>query len=437
MTAKILYWNVEKFNDQKVANTAPGGDDFMMDAGEPEQGAERLAYMLDTFASGLDPGNNAFIPDFIVIVEVGKGFQLNAQGNLVNSNPATAVITLLNAIRNNNVLNNGRDWRMVPPIVLGTAGRGEGVAVYYNATAWYFLGPEQRQATYGAAYWGALQHRRIPYDYGLAEYRGLYEDFQQGQFFYRGVVNEGGRLRGPLKFPTSDNRPPWLTYFGSVAGAPPTLLRLMSFHSSPDTAIEATKTIARIPEMMGAFTAARQIDVILGDFNVDNLANGSWQVGGAFHSFLTTANPVYTPLVRAPNLLNPAYNGYYMTEAAQLNQSTIEKDDQPNGLYPGYGYLHLSIDNAFFRTNLAAVNSRGTIINRAVPTPYTAPVPPAVPPPALGGLTYQDSFEESIANILGHLAMDEDYDANTTFREWANFGKVRSTSDHLPLIFEV
>ena len=340
---------------------------------------------------------------------------------------------LLNAIRNDNVLSNGRDWRVVPPFVLGQGGRGEGIAVFYNSTAWYFLGPVNRGAGYLAPFDTALRNRQIPADYGLNAYRNLHENQQQGQLSYRGSIT-GGRLLGTMRFPDFDTRPPWLTYFGSV-GASPVLLRLMSFHSSPATAVDGTMAVGRIPEMSGGFTETRQIDVILGDFNVDNLLDASWQAGGAFHAFTNTANPAYTPLLRAPNGLDAAYKSYYYTEANKVSQARIEAFDEPEGNYPGYGYLHLSIDNAFFRTNMPLVNSRGTIVNRAVPTPYVAPVGPPVPAPYLGQLTYQSSFNESIANMLANPPLDED--VNEQFRDWENFGKMRSTSDHLPLIFEV
>jgi len=441
MTAKILYWNVERFNNNKIANAAPIADDDYMEEDDGGQGADRLELMLDTFRSGRNPNNTRFIPDFIVIVEVGKGEQLNGQGNIINGNPATGVIALLNAIRNDNTLrSNGRDWRLVPPLVLGYGGRGEGIAVFYNSTNWYFLGPQNRNANYLAPFDNALRTRQVPGNYGIVAYQGIHENQRQGQYSHRGRINENGNLIGNLRFPDPDNRPPWLTCFGSV-GANPVLLRLMSFHSSPGTvndrspAINGTKAVTRIIDMMGNYTAARQIDVVLGDFNINNLDSNVWGQGGAFYGFVSGANPIYSPLLRANAGLDADYNSFYFTEAKQLNQASIEAFDQPDGNYPGYGYLHLSIDNAFFRTNMAAVNSRGTVVNRAVPTPYTLPIPPPVPAPDTGGLTYQDAFEESIANMLANPPQDES--VNDWFREWANFGKMRSTSDHLPLIFEV
>jgi hypothetical protein len=448
MTAKILYWNVEKFSDNKIANTADSRDPTY--GRGIRQGPRRLSYMLDTFSSGIDPNGAAFIPDFIVIVEVAPGLQNNVRENVINGNAALGVMRLLRAIRGAPALNaGGQDWRVVPPIVLGggwiagqSPGLREGVAVYYNSARWYFLGPEDRNGGYAAPFNGvprALRNRQIPAVYGLnPDGTNRVEDRLQGKasrYFNRPI-----RLRRYVDFPGPDDRRPWLTHFGSTNAANPVLLRLMSVHTSPARAADGTTRIASLLDMIGPLTAANQIDVILGDFNVDNLAAANWQAGGPFEGFVLNANPAYRPMLQPPNGLGANFNSYFMTHALQLDQAEIEGAfGHANGFYPGYGYLDQSIDNVFFRRQgvAAPVTACSTIVNRVVSMPYDqAPGPPPVPP-YRGVLRYLTSFDTDLAAMILQLEQDPTYHADDAFREWENFGKVRSTSDHLPLILEV
>jgi len=439
MTAKILYWNVEKFGNKKISDTGEPGDDPDFDD-NGQLGPLRLAYMLDTFAAGQHPLGTPFLPDFIIIVEVGKGTAGNQEGQLVNANGANGVAALLNAIRQEaRLIANGEDWRAVPPIVVGEQGRGEGVAVFYNSAAWYFLGPDDRGAAYPAPFQRALPHRRIPNDYGIAAYQNKWEDRQLGQWQYPIRVRAAKQARRDLKFPGAGNRPPWLTYFGTVAGNPPTLLRLMSVHTSPPTAADGTKQVAKIDTMMDPMVdAAQQIDVILGDFNVGNLDAANWAPDGPLRPFLIDANPRYAAILKPNDDLEAQYDSYYMTQCRKLSQSKIEENNEPYGHYPGYGYLSLSIDNAFVRRhNVAppAVQPNATIVDRVFDNPYRAAAGPPVPAPYTGVITYANALNIDLPNILTHL--DQNPEANDAFREWPNFGRIRSTSDHLPLIFEV
>jgi hypothetical protein len=448
VTVKILYWNVQDFTNNKIANGLPPPHAAYGYAGAG-QGPERLAYMIDTFSTGALPGPVPFIPDFIVVVEIEKGGANVGPGYPVIGNAATGVIGLLNAINANaTLIGGGRHWSLVPPLSLGRKGQGEGIAVFYNDTAWRFMGPQSRGAAYLAPFAGALPNRRIPVGYPLG--RGnQWEDRLQGQWFY--TSRKRVRFGNPssIKFPFRNSRPPWLTYFGSVA-LPATLVRLMSIHTQPlpaTTPIAATRAISYVTGMMNnAWEAAQQIDVILGDFNVNNLAAASWAAGGAFAHFVGTdavfnANPVYTPAVRAPAGLNVMYNDYYRTESPPLADCEVENGGAISGQMPGYDYLIRSIDNVFYRTHGVAAPpaaARSTIVNRATGTPYPAAAGAPVPAPYRGAVTYAPTMATPIATIIANvLAAPAVYDGNDEFQEWDNYGKIRSTSDHLPLVFEL
>ena len=452
--ATILYWNIENFTLNKITDANPPPDaDFDYD-GEG-QGPERLEFIMDMIAGGLRANGAALIPDFIVIVEVERGTTNNRMGYYVNQNPRTALLQLHGAITER--LDDGtNDWQMVPPIVLGRGGKGEGIAVFYNSYKWYFLGPDRANGLYSypQEYDGSLRNRVIPGNYGIQINRGQREDRLRGQWQFK-------QDNMYIRFPGRRDRVPWLTYFGSI-NAPYTLVRLLGFHSSPNNATQGVPQIARIRKMMNnqiEGNAQRQIDVLVGDFNVDNFDDDNFE-SGPYANFVdgnfaqNPANPPYTALIRPPANIDGVYNGYFQTEAKPLHSCLIEFGDAPIGRYPGYSYLKASIDNAFVRHlgfggPIPPPNM--TIINRAVQTPFAwPPAPPPAPPhplpqpyPPAGVFRYPDAggqpgpaMDETIANLIAE-ADGTDFDANAAFKEWQNFGRLRSTSDHFPLVFDV
>lgn len=447
MTVKILYWNVQDFTNNKIANAAPPPGAGFAYAGAG-QGPERLAFMLDNFGSGTLPGPLPFVPDFIVVVEVEKGAANVGRGYPVTGAAATGILGLLAAIQGHPALNAaGEHWSLVPPLVTGRGGQGEGIAVFYNDQAWRFLGPQSHNANYAAPFNNALPARQIPVGYPLG-LGGRWENRFQGQWSYTGTKRQRYAPPRNLQFPFRKSRSPWLTHFGSVA-IPATLLRLMAIHTQPvpaTTPVAATRALSYIRTMMtNVWSAAQQIDVILGDFNVDNLAAATWAAGGAYAYLVGTeplgsANPVYTPAVRPPAGLAPQFNSYYMTESPPLAGCRIENGGLILGDEPGYAYLTRSIDNAFYRTHGVApppAAARSTIVNRATGTPYIAAGPPA-PAPYAGSVTYAQTMGTTLPLIIANVIADPvNYDGNAELQEWDNYGKIRSTSDHLPLIFEV
>lgn len=441
---RILYWNVRDFSNNKIVNNARPPDAPHGFAGL-RQGPARLAFMLNCFSSGT-LGGLPFIPDFIVIVEVEKGIRSLGQGNLVAGNAATGITGLLTAIRGHAPLNAaGQNWRLVPPLILGRRGQGEGIAVFYNAASWYFMGPDGWGGNYAPPFNNALPARQIPVGYPLGQ-GNQWENRLRGRWHFTAQANP---LVPPtsIHFPTRNSRQPWLTCFGSV-GAPYTFVRLMAMHTSPAFAQGGTAAISQINTMMGnGWHAANQIDVILGDFNVDNLVAAEWAVGGAYSHFVGTAalrnaNPVYTPTVRPPAGLAAQYDSYYWTESPTTLANCIVDDGYGNeaGFEPGYGYLVRSIDNIFYRTHGVAAppaNANATIVNRAVGTIYPAAGPPVpVPAPYRGTVTYAPMMNTPMANILGNVGHMIN-DANEELQEWDNYGLIQSTSDHLPLVAQI
>jgi hypothetical protein len=456
--ARILYWNINNFTNEKINTVSKKRTrkDVEWDSGPP--GPAHLAMMLDTLGDTTDPVTaNPVDLDFIIVVEVWARIGVPNEGQLIGGSGFLGSYNLLNQIQANV---NG-NWALVPPVITGTDGQREAIAVYYRTDNWYFLGPATWPVAYPPAYVAAIPAGNIPGGY---PYRaGLPQRRSAGQFRFPAVLPPG--MLGPapfVNFPGAANRKPWLTAFGDVNNNA-NLLRIMALHTKPNDmfggpayADQGTAAIADTYDMTSRPPdAANQTDVIVGDFNVDNLVAGNFAGGGPFGRLIglgvNPVAPAYTALVRPPVGLNPNYESYYHTHGkpstdspgeapAQILQDTfVPPFWQPLGYYPGREYSDLSIDNALVRYQGGAappVNANTTILARVHTTPYLAPggAPPVMP--MLGHYQNGRWMDESIGAIYA-MAPGIFYDLNERFREWDNYGTVYSVSDHFALLFDV
>ena len=436
---RIMYWNVENFSLNKIDSTvAPEQGDV---ADDGTQGTARLNFLLDT----LQPANGAI--DLFVLVELKPGSQNNAAGNIVNDSASSAARQLLTEIR---AALNSNAWCLVPPVVSGADGRREGVAVYYNSTNLRFLGPTNGQ-NYAAEWRSGLPNRNIPIGYPINA--NVSERTLGGKIVFRSRnANLLGAIPGNiLNFPNAGFRTPFLTYFGD-AGNANRLIKVLAYHSSPNkrnarTADQGTAQLSNIWEMSDQAVigggGVTEIDVIVGDFNVD-ASDGNFINNGPFADLvagINAPNPLaapYTPLLRIPALFPQNDLTYFSTHYKQLKSSHIENGADPLGSYPGYGYMDLiqgSLDNVFVRVrNGVAVASNTTIFNRVTGTPYN---PPHNNAPA-GHYQSVTAMGTDLDTMFANLANDPaEYSADEFFWDWGNYGTIRSTSDHVPLIFDV
>jgi hypothetical protein len=433
-----MYWNVENFSINKIDSTvAPEQGDV---ADDGTQGTSRLDFLLDT----LQPANGAI--DLFVLVELKPGSQDNAAGNLVNDLAKRAARQLLAQIRGNLA----NTWCLVPPVVSGADGRREAVAVYYNSANLRFLGPENGKV-YSQRWRDGLPNRNVPNGYPINA--NVSERTLGGKIVFNSRhANLLGNIPGNvLNFPNAGFRTPFLTYFG-VVGNPNRLIKVLAYHSSPNqrnarTADQGTAELANIWEMSdqpviggGGVT---EVNVIVGDFNVD-ASDGNFINNGPFADLVAgmgAAHPLaapYTPLLRIPALFPQDDLTYFSTHFKQLKSSHIENGADPLGRYPGYGYMDLiqgSLDNAFVRVrNGGAAASNITIFNRVTGTPYN----PTHPNAPAGHYQSVTAMGTDLDTMFNDLANDpDDYSADEFFWDWGNYGTIRSTSDHVPLIFDV
>jgi hypothetical protein len=314
----------------------------------------------------------------------------------------------------------------------------------------------------------ALPNRAVP---GGSPFNvGQQENQLAGQYQFLPPPVGVGVPAAPLNFPAAGYRSPFLTYFWDVsAGAGnERLIKLLSYHAPPDQipdllfppALSAagTANLAQVQEM-GIALGNDEVSVIVGDFNVS-----LFSTAGA-----NPANAAYNPLINVANYTQALTRNvgggagsipdtypeksYLITHIRRTNSrrgSTVD-DANPwntNG-YPGYGYLsepdnqvrYDAIDNIFTKYG-TGVNAGGpaaniTIVNRVIGGPYNALPAPAAPTPPLGNYVYVTAM-----NNVNALPIPGGYAPRPTgrrksFRAWNNYGKVRSTSDHMALIIDV
>jgi hypothetical protein len=449
--ARILYWNVNNFTDVRINTSKRIRRDTDFDVASAGPGHLRM--IMDTIGDTTDP--NTGMPatlDFIVIVEIHGRNGVPTEGQLAGGNGLTGCLNLLNEF-NNDLTGN---WSLVPPVITGADGDRESIAVFYRRDLWYFLGPQTWPAAYPLALAGALPARPIP---GPYPYRGgAMENRSAGQWSFPQTMPPGFMGPPPLvNFPSAWNRKPWLTAFGQVGNAN-NLLRIISLHTKPNGyfvnyADQGTANLANAYDITARpADALNQTDVLVGDFNVENLNAGNFLAPGPFARLIGVGmNPVapaYTPLIRPPAMLNPNYVSYYHTHghpphpSFNIEGATIIDEDAMNywaGEYPGREYSNGSIDNALVRYLGGAAppaNFHMSILARAHDVPYNAP---GGPPPVMPMLGYYQNgiwMDESMDTIHA-MAPDPNYDLNERFREFDNYGLIYSVSDHFALLFDV
>ncbi|KMQ64619.1 hypothetical protein ACM46_10235 [Chryseobacterium angstadtii] len=431
------------------------------------------------------------MPDILVIIEATTGTDGLPEGETVDESSS---YYLMQEIRQRTGNNN---WYLVPPLVSGTEGRAEGIAVLYNSANLIFTGPwrwpggdgpagsvaaipNANMRSYNAPYmWrqnpynpagpanppnpndpdNTLPNRNIPLD--SANNPGRLEYQVAGQWDYH---TGGNPANAQLNFPDAGKRRPFLTTFYdtsvAVNGSTHREIRLLSFHASPyqfqsnpitglreaGPAATGTAEIANIFEMNQAL-APNQVNVIVGDFNIP-----LWNYGGV--ALPTIAyNPIIAlgyqqQLQQVPN--NFPDKAYRITHIKPSDNSTPYND---NG-FPAFGYMtepellgrYDAIDNIFVRYPPMPNNAGGpaanmTIVNRVTGSPYTGAGLPALPvgvPAGTGGvLVYPQYLTNAYCMPVPNGVAAPNIGLKNRFQGWNNYRRIRSTSDHLALIVDI
>ncbi|MGG6231467.1 hypothetical protein [Tenacibaculum sp. SDUM215027] len=455
--ARVLYWNIEQFGINKINNPSMARQTGSTLSRNVASG-QRLWHILNTFFLN--------IPDIFVVVETSTGAG-NGEGSLITAGGRDGALELLNLLR----VYFGNQWKLVPPLILGGMNRTEGISVYYNSNNLNFSGPWGWQgggnasdsvANIGA---GNLVTYANPWDNCLPATLvpqlspinpGVNSNRLAGQWQFRGVPPLGGGLGPLLNFPAADYRPPFLTTFWDAANN--RTIKLFAYHAPPHNpaAANGTNTISQIDEIINL--GANEVAVVVGDFNVD--INDAPNVATAYNNLVGLGYTRHINPSPAPATY-PA-QGYVSTHMKQGGKRGATPWDT-NG-YPAYGYAVTefrgrntsSIDNIL--TRYGGLGAGGpaanmTIVNRVTGTPYNLDPNPPVGVPA-GHYAYTTGMVQipvGIVNAGAPVALPlppngpngvggytpGNIGALSYFRGWDNYGKIRSTSDHMALIIDI
>jgi hypothetical protein len=429
-------------------------------------------------------------PDVIIVVEVySRVREVGLEGSVLNSGSTAGqgVLLLLNRIR----AALGNQWCVVPPLNLGANGQREAVAVFFNSTNLQFTGPNlfydrfpddptnigQGQPVNAATFAHIINYPPL-WKHGLPHPSNPTVALQlnrQTNFTINGVatpVNEwqlagqweyytGVRPipspipppypRNRISFPSLSSRGPFWTRFTDLTTMNPRTLNLFTVHTSPSSARSAVRIMQDVVEMSAV--AANQVNVILGDFNVDSFSNKA----DAYNWMAASAGAIYTmqldPRQNHAGAVVPARKPYLMTHllpvasAKPFNNVGVATDPQHN-VYPRYGYMGSAfpqlndsgaIDN-FFTAYGAGANGPAThitVVNKIAGTPYNRiPAPAGVTAELTGGLPYPAGLANPIPQVAPNGGINPPVDT-INFSNWANFGGFYSTSDHLPLMIDI
>ena len=464
---RVLYWNINNFSKNKILNDVGPDPAFQMSQ-------DRLAHIVKQV---VQPNP----PDIFIVEECyARVREVGYPGGIINTDGSIcfAVLLLLDELRKLDPA-----WCLVPPLKVGNLGFCEGVAVYYKAQNLQFTGP----AVYSLQ--GGLFMARRPgeipeaavaeYPEGLNEalpgatnpdpllngiqrtwptpFAGGVGNVQLPERVWAAQFEQRRPDKKVIQFPGPNNRTPYLTRFRDLANK--RTLKIFSIHTSPATATDGTNRIPFIDEVITV--RDDEVCLIVGDFNVDSFdmsANGAyddiikcgytWLFDARDGDYVWTERKPYLMTHMLPATVTDKLTNVVTQTAFPYNTAGWPKPDVHHNVYPRYGYMGSwvannysdwgAIDNAFVRYGSDAVlrppSHSQTIVNTVAGKPYTAP--PALPhvtAELTGGLTYTQTLATPIPPG-GLPAAGGDV---INFSHWNNFGRIRSTSDHLALIMDI
>jgi hypothetical protein len=471
---RVLFWNIENFGLNKIYSTSlkrQRGHGGLTDA---QAALQRRAV--------INAVNAAAQADIIVIVEVSSGD--NAPNALASQTGGVEAMVYIQNRFNNALAPLPGGWGLVPPLYTGTGGRAETVGILYRRTdnagtiVRYFTGPNIWTGGYaGLSRDPALG--LLPVAYPTPAMVGGGTDFNAmlvppgyggvraipGGALHNAGLNENvvaariafnDTLGARIAF--GGMREPFMATFTetNAAGVVQRNLTIFGIHSPPQgvAATNYMATLATMQDIMGPL-GANETRIIGGDFNL-NLFTANGTASGAYAP-LTAGAGNYTLLVAPTAVGIPAnvdqYVGYFSTHIRGKVKTAASKflwsDVGGAGLssYPGYGYVgsnfvaapFYAIDNVLVWPHQGPpYNYNTTIMNPVVGTPMNAVAMPPDNPP-FGALVLASQFgapggawpaAPTAANFPG-------IGGASNLTSWANYGRIRNTSDHFGVVANV
>ena len=440
---RVLYWNIENFAFNKIANPQTGKRQRGGGLVQADAAQNRRWYVRQVL--------NAAAADIIVVVEVETAY--DGRGRLTRGAGGDGCIELLREIRA--AYNN--QWMLVPPIQTGPR---ESVAVFYRSTRRYFAGPYvwpggaagvaaapgAATGAYPALFNNRLPNRLVPA--GALQNAATNERRCAARVAFTYRANHPTNANAAIDWGFS--RAPYMVSFAETDGAvPPNVLRnltLFAIHAPAayvfaDTHLRLLADVAQIYAAPGG----NEVRLVIGDFNI-NLLRGDLTEAGAYGPLQATAG--YTLALRPANPLPPnlqGYQGYFATHIRRQFSAGCWSTQGNPVYYPGYDYIGsdivaglYAIDNAFTRYGGGGGAANFTILNAIARSPlqvggaYGAGPPGTVPMPRLVDQPPPASPAYPPAQGPQHTP-----GLRAAFQGWAEYGYIRSTSDHLPLVIDI
>ena len=475
--SKILYWNIENFNINKINN--PSNDRAEGQGGLTENAASvyRRNLILNHIGS-LDEEISSLDPDYIVVVEVATS--ATGVGDLIPSSGGLQGCSwMLDYLRKNKPYSE-QDWRLVPPLKVGTGTRTESVAVFYkgsdkdNGITRYFTGPNLFNG-------GANGISILPGTGNAGIYpKGTFYDMlvpcgetarkiPDSALHNKGVAEN--KVAAKIRFQDADGkdvnfggeRQPYMaTFTETKEGEDAKHVTIFGCHAPQAESLAPAfmSNLANCEDVI-ADSAEKEVKVICGNFN-QNLLNQDGTLDTDVYKPLTKIDYelLLAPLNSSPPTDNDdlkAFKGYFATQIMSSPTSISDSEaslflwssESQSSFYPGYGYIgegnapstytdpeFYSVDNMLVKYGSGDADSATiTVINSVVGTPMDARTsPPGNPPIGV------DTFSPDMLNLVPLPPWPESPSASLfsisdaqILVGWRNYSHIHDTSSHFAL----
>lgn len=441
--ARILYWNVENFGINKIRRYTGKRNRAgnMVRDGKAHDRRHLIKRHI-----------RLFDPDIFVMVEVSTGAA--AVGSMIANTGGWQGCEFLNQ-----EIQGYGNWNLIPPLVVGGGGRAEGVAVYYKQTTnagnnLFFTGPNHWSNMGGGrtfdpavmpappqgAYPGYVNNPCFPNGSRAIPPVALYNgNVQENQCAARVEFND--QHGAAIQY--NGLRSPYMVTFSETDGGGNIVqnITLFAIHSPPKA--QAARTylngLADVADIRSGL-AANEVKVIVGDFNLNLLKNDNTEA--AWYGPLTALG--YAKQLRpagGPPVPLDGYQGYFATHMKRASKASFWNANGVNRFYPAYGYIGSSnTDNLYSIDNIlvwGGAPNNLTVSNPVTGVPFNVIPNPVPGNPPIGARAFPSAFQAPPPGWPPVNAPNWAGGMKQLYRQWRNFGHIRSTSDHLALYVEV
>ncbi len=443
--ARILYWNIQQFGVNKIR---------MLGLKRNHAGVLQPDYEAQDRRQLILRHITSFNPDIFVVIEVATG--ANAGSSLLTQTGGWDGCNLLRQQLAG--LPGAPQWNLVPPLVVGMGGRAEAVAIYYKRTtnagnSLYFTGPNQwsnlgNGQTFNPGVMPAPLRAAYPAPFNAACYPNGSRAIPAGTLHNTGIQENQCAARvnfvdgGGAAINYNGLRSPYMATFSEINGGGVIVqdISLFAVHSPPNhTAQNYLNGLANVGDISAAL-GANEARVIVGDFNLNLLNNGN-NANNYYNNLTALGYAKQLDPAGGPPVPLDGYQGYFTTHIKNAANSSFWSTNAGNIFYPGYNYLGSSMVNNFYSIDNILVRGGApnnfTVSNSVTGTPLNIVPGPVPGAPPLGNVAFPSSFQNPPGGWPANPAPQFQLGDNQRYRDWRNYGHIRSTSDHLALYVEV